>query len=162
MSAHDPIESASTVPTEARVHQGHRAGIVTRLMAAGLDLVVVVCMLVAAYAGWAVVLFAIHPRTFAFPQPASGVIFVAYVIVAISYLAISWSVTGRSYGQHVMGLRVTSSGGRRLHFARALLRAAFCIAFPVGLLWVAVSARSLAVHDLVLHTCVTYDWTSRR
>ena len=61
-----------------------------------------------------------------------------------------------------MGLRVAGSAGRRLHLAHALLRAAFCIAFPVSLLWVAVSARSLAVHDLVLRTSVTYDWTSRR
>lgn len=161
MNGQDPRAPASTIPTEARVHQGHQAGIVSRMIAAGLDLVVVMCVLVAAYAGWSVALFVLHTRTFAFPRPSSALILVAYVVVAVACLAIPWRVNGRSYGQHVMGLRVTTKQGALLTFPRALLRASVCICFPMSLLWVAVSRRSAAVHDLLLRTTVHYDWTWR-
>lgn len=160
MNARDPTHHAPTVPPEARVHQGHVAGIVSRLIAAGVDLLLVICLLVAAYAGWCVVVFILQTRTFTFPQPSFLLILVAYDVVAISYLAIAWWVSGRSYGQHVMGLRVTTQRGGRLRFPRALLRSAVCIFFPIGLFWVAVSRRSAAVHDILLHTSVNYDWTT--
>ena len=85
---------------------------------------------------------------------------VAYPIVAISYLTITGWVNGRSYGQHVMGLRVTTQRGDRLQFPHALMRSGVCVGFPIGLLWVVVSRRNAAVHDLLLHTRVTYDWTA--
>jgi uncharacterized RDD family membrane protein YckC len=160
MNARDPTPHAPTVPPEARVHQGHVAGIVSRLIAAGVDLVLVTCLLVAAYAGWCVVLFIVQTRTFTFPQPSFLLILVAYDVVAISYLAIAWWVSGRSYGQHVMGLRVTTQRGARLRFPHALVRSAVCICFPIGLFWVVFSRRSAAVHDLLLHTSVSYDWTT--
>ena len=48
MNTRHPVDPASTVPAAARVHQRRGAGIVSRLMAAGIDLVVVICLLVAA------------------------------------------------------------------------------------------------------------------
>jgi uncharacterized RDD family membrane protein YckC len=160
MNSRHPIDPASTVPTDARVHPRHGAGIVSRLIAAGLDLVVVICLLVAGYAGWSVGLFFLHTRTFHFPRPSPGLIVVAYSIVAISYLAITCWVNGRSYGQHVMGLLVTTQRGGRLRFPHAVIRSGVCVCFPVGLLWVVVSRRQAAAHDVLLHTRVDYDWTA--
>lgn len=160
MSRRDPIDRASTIPTAARVHQGHGAGIVSRLIAAGLDLVVVIFLLLAAYGSWSITLFVLDTRAFAFPRPSPLLIVIAYMFVAISYLTISWWVSGRSYGQHLLGLRVTTQRGDRLRFPRALLRAGVCVSFPVGLLWVVVSRRNAAAHDLLLHTSVSYDWTA--
>jgi uncharacterized RDD family membrane protein YckC len=161
MNPRDPTHPAApTVPPEARVHQGHVAGIVSRLIAAGVDLVLVTCLLVAAYGGWCVGLFILQTKTFTFPRPSLLLIVIAYEVVAISYLAIAWWVSGRSYGQHVMGLRVTTQRGQRLRFLHALLRSAVCITFPIGLFWVVVSRRSAAVHDVLLHTSVNYDWTT--
>jgi uncharacterized RDD family membrane protein YckC len=159
MNTRHPVGRASTVPAAATSSPRPGAGIVSRLMAAGIDLVVVICLLVAVYAGWCVALFVLHTRTFTFPRPSPLLTVVAYPLIAVSYLAIAGWVNGRSYGQHVMGLRVTTQRGDRLRMLRALLRAAVCVGFPIGLLWVVVSRRNAAVHDLLLRTRVTYDWT---
>jgi uncharacterized RDD family membrane protein YckC len=159
MNTRHPVDRASTVPAAAISSPRRGAGIVSRLMAAGIDLVVVICLLVAVYAGWCVALFVLHTRTFTFPRPSPVLTVVAYPLIAISYLAITGWVNGRSYGQHVLGLRVTTQRGDRLRMLRALLRAAVCVGFPIGLLWVVVSRRNAAVHDLLLRTRVTYDWT---
>jgi uncharacterized RDD family membrane protein YckC len=159
-AAHDPSSAAWTVPPEARVHQGREAGIVSRGVAAGLDFAVVMAVLVGAYFGWAAVRFVLDPRAAALPDPSPGLVGSAFLVVTTVYLAVAWSVTGRSYGQHVMGLRVANSRDRRLGFPHALLRAVLCVGFPVGLLWVVVSRSSRSVQDLLLRTSVTYDWTT--
>ncbi len=130
MNARHPIDRASTMPEDARVHQGHGAGIVSRLIAAGLDLVVVIVLLLAAYGSWSITLFVLDTRAFTFPRPSPLLIVVAYMFVAISYLTMSWWVSGRSYGQHLLGLRVTTQRGDRLRFPHALLRAGVCVSFP--------------------------------
>lgn len=162
MTAEQPPDRDMTIPVEARAHQGREAGIVSRLLAAALDLVVVMGVLVATYGGWCVALFVLHPRTFTFPRPSSELVFVAYVVVAVACLALPWWIDGRSYGQHVMGLRVTTLDGELVRLPRALLRALFCVAFPLGLLWVVVSRRDAALHDVLLRTTVHYDWTTWR
>ena len=78
------------------------------------------------------------------------------------YLALCWVVIGKTIGQQVMGLRVLSASGRRLRPLQALARAGFCVLFAIGLLWVVISRRNLAVWDIFLRTRVTYDWTAAR
>jgi uncharacterized RDD family membrane protein YckC len=158
MSGEHPAEQASTIPVEARAHQGHEAGIVSRLLAAGLDLVVVVGVLVAGYVGWCVAAFVVDARGFDLPRPSPWLVLGSYVVVAVACLALPWCVDGRSYGQHVMGLRVTTREGDLLRLPRALLRAVVCVLFPVSLAWVVVSRRDAAAHDILLRTTVHYDW----
>jgi hypothetical protein len=43
----------------------------------------------------------------------------------------------------------------------ALVRAAFCVIFPIGLLWVLFSGQNRSLQDLVLRTSVIYDWDVR-
>jgi len=135
---------------------------VTRLLAAALDLVLVSGLLLVSYVGWTMVLFVLQQRDFSVPRPSLAFVVGAYLVVAISCLAIPWSVNGRSYGQHVMGLRVTTRDGEPLSFLRALLRAAVCVFFPVSLLWAVVSRRQAGAHDLLLRTVVRYDWRTWR
>jgi len=47
-----------------------------------------------------------------------------------------------------------------MRLPRALMRALLCALFPVGLLWVAVSARNKSLQDIVSGTSVMYDWHS--
>ncbi|WP_244928462.1 RDD family protein [Nocardioides sp. W7] len=162
MSGERSEEHAVVIPAEARTHQGQDAGIISRLIAALLDLATVICGLVAAYLSWSATLFLLDTRTFRFPQPSAALLFGAYFVVATCFLAAPWRVNGRSYGQHVMGLRVTTRHGDLLSLPRALLRAVLCVYFPIGLLWVVVSRRHAAVHDLLLSTVVRYDWTTWR
>ena len=82
-------------------------------------------------------------------------------LLLTGYLAVSWVGSGRTYGNHVMGLRVVNRHGRRLRAFVALLRAVCYVIFPLGLLWVLVSGHNRSLQDLVLRTSVIYDWDVR-
>ncbi|MPZ82596.1 MAG: RDD family protein [Actinophytocola sp.] len=110
------------------------------------------------YLGLAGVVFVVDPVSFRFPAPPRVVVVAVAGAVLVGYLAKSWTATGRTYGDLVLGLRVVDRRGRRLPFGKALLRALFCAVLPIGLLWTAVSAERRSVQDLVLRTAVTYDW----
>jgi uncharacterized RDD family membrane protein YckC len=154
----EPLGPDALVPAEARAHQGHRAGFVSRSLAAGLDLVVVVCLLGLAYVGVCVVLFVIDPHAFDFPAPSTRLQVASYVGGSVAYLTICWSVMGSTPGQNVLGLRVLGVAGDRPRFLVALLRAVLCVVFPIGLLGVLLSPRRRAFHDVVARTTVTYAW----
>lgn len=140
----------------------HRAGFVSRLGADVLDAIVVVVgtalilvvgrMVAAVFAGF----------VFSFPRPSGVERSAALSVVYVLYLTFFWTTTGRTPGKHVAGVRVSTSEGARLSVIRAFGRAVICVVFPVGLLWVLVSRRNLAVHDILLGTAVVYDWNARR
>jgi uncharacterized RDD family membrane protein YckC len=152
----------SPLPPEARPYQGHRAGLVTRLVAATIDALLVGLVLLLGYAGFATVRFLIDPRTFSFPEPGVFFSLAAAMTVLVVYLTVSWWITGRTYGCHVMGLRVVNYTGSNMMLAGAFLRALFCAFFPIGLLWAAVNRENRSVQDIVLRTSVLYDWQPQR
>lgn len=158
----EPLSAEALVPAEARSHQGHRAGFVSRSLAAFLDLVVVAFLLALGYAGWCMARFVLDPQDFSFPAPPTSVQLVCYEVVAVVYLTAGWATVGCSQGQQVLGLRVDDRLGHRLGPVRALGRAVVCMAFPVGLLGVLLSDHRRAFHDVLLGTSVTYAWTSVR
>ena len=149
------------IPKEARPFQGRRAGLVTRGAAAGIDIGVVVIVLLAAYIGVVIVVFLVPPRTLEIPIPPWWLVLVVGYAVMTLYLALWWHRGGRTYGCHVMGLRVVDRWGREPHLATALLRAALNVAFPLLLLWVIVSKQNRSIQDVVLRTSVIYDWDVR-
>jgi uncharacterized RDD family membrane protein YckC len=151
----------SPVPREARPFQGQRAGLVTRVIAAVLDSLVVGVVLLGGYLGLVGLLFLFSPRSFTFPD--LGVVFslAAAFVVAVVYLTVFWTLSGRTYGQLVMGLRVLGYGGRRLRFVKALLRAVFVVVLPIGIVWIPFSRNNKSLQDLFLATRVVYDWEPR-
>jgi uncharacterized RDD family membrane protein YckC len=151
-------ERPSAVPVPARPYQGRRAGVVTRTVAAAVDLFVVVVMIASVYLSVAGVLFVLRPARFHWPQHFEWSLPVLILIVAVPYLTLAWCTTGRSFGDSLLGLRVVNSAGHRLGVAVAVLRALFYVIFPVGLFWVAVSRKNRSVQDLILATSVIYDW----
>jgi uncharacterized RDD family membrane protein YckC len=146
------------IPREARPYQGQPAGLVTRVVAAVIDGGVVVLALLLAYAAFAGMVFLLNPREFDFPTTTLLLSLTTASFAAVAYLSVSWWLNGRSYGAHLMGLHVVDRRGRNLRLGLALGRAVFCVTFPVGLLWVAVSRENRSVQDLVLRTSVVYDW----
>lgn len=154
-------EPPSPVPGPARGYQGRPAGVVTRLTAGLLDLLVSIGIVAAIYGGWAGLLFLVQPRSFRWPDGLGWSIPVIGFVVVTPYLALSWSATGRTYGDALLGLRVVSRHGHRLRLPRALLRAVLCVLFPIGLLWTAVSRANRSVQDVLLRTSVIYDWAPR-
>jgi uncharacterized RDD family membrane protein YckC len=149
------------VPREARPFQGHRAGLVTRAAAGAIDVGIVIIALGALYLGITAFVFLLDPRNFNAPTPSPGFVYAAGCVLFILYLAVSWTGNGRTYGNHVLGLRVVNREGRRLHPLAAIVRAALYVMFPIGLLWVLVSGENRSLQDLVLRTSVIYDWELR-
>src|SRR3954452_3379180 len=151
----------SPIPREARPYQGQRAGLVTRVIAAVLDSLVIGAVLLGGYLGLVGLIFLFNPRSFQFPD--LGVVFslAAAFVVAVVYLTVFWTLSGRTYGQHVMGLRVLGIGGRRIRVTGAFLCAMFVGGGAVWIVWSPVSRNNKSLQDLVLGTRVVYDWEPR-
>jgi uncharacterized RDD family membrane protein YckC len=150
---------ASDRPVADRSRAGPVAGIVTRVAAAVIDLGVVLAMLGVALLVVAGLRFAWSPVSFSWPAPTWAHSLGVGAVLAALYLTVAWATSGRTVGAGVMGLRVLSARGAPLAWSRATLRAVFCVLFPLGLLWAAVSARRRSVQDVVLRTAVVYDWS---
>lgn len=148
------------VPRVARPVQGHRAGIVTRFLAAAVDAGVAVVAVALGYAGAVAAYFVLDPRTFRFPEPGFALLLIAFLGFLACYFALAWATTGRTYGCRLLGLRVVDSRGRRLRAWVAVARALLCVFFPVVLLWVIVSRENRSGADVLLRTSVIYDWAS--
>ncbi len=148
----------SAVPREARAYQGHRAGMVTRTIAGAVDAVVVLLVVTVGLLAVNGLSFVLDPRGFRVVGASQEVLVEVALGTAIVYLAGTWTVMGRSYGSRLMGLRIVDRRGGSPRLMRALLRATFCVFFPLGLLWCGVGRSRKSVQDLVLGTSVVYDW----
>jgi uncharacterized RDD family membrane protein YckC len=148
----------SPVPQEARAFQGQRAGLVTRLSAAVLDVVLVLLLLSAVYVAANAVVFLVRPRSFQLLTAPQPVLVGAALLGAVVYLAGAWWVAGRTWGCDVMGLRIVDRHGRSPRLVLAVVRATLYVVFPVGVLWCAMTASRRSLQDLLLGTSVIYDW----
>jgi uncharacterized RDD family membrane protein YckC len=133
------------------------AGVVTRLLAAAVDAVVVVVLTALLDLAAAGARFLWSPADFQWPRPTPVVTVGVLLLVAVVYLAIGWALTGRTYGSRLMGLRVLSSQHRLLGWTRSILRALISVLWPIGLLWCGISRTRLSLSDVVLRTVVVYD-----
>lgn len=132
------------------------AGIVSRGVAAVVDLGVVLVLIGLGYAGLALTRLALNPSAFTFPSVSALFSTTVTFGVSVLYLAACWAVSGCTVGAVVMGLRVIGRRGVRLPVVIAVIRAAACVVFPIGLAWVAVDKRRRSVQDVVLGTRVVY------
>jgi uncharacterized RDD family membrane protein YckC len=160
--ASGPPHLVDAVPWEARPFQGRRAGIVTRTAANVVDFAVMVGVLACGYAAWCAVRFLINPARFTFPAPTFLVVLLCGGCVLFAYFTVSWATTGRTYGNHLLGLRVVNFRGERMRWAGSVVRAGFCVVLPIGLYWAVISPTNRSLQDSVLRTSVLYDWTTRR
>lgn len=134
------------------------AGIVSRSLAALIDLGVVLLLMVGGYAAILLGLLFVKARDFTVPQVPWLFTVPVFLGLSVAYLFVCWASFGRSVGHATMGLRVV----RRTRDAgpgplRCLGRAAFCAFFPIGILWVIVSPARRSVQDVVLATRVVYE-----
>lgn len=132
------------------------AGIVSRLAAAAIDVILVGVLLSALYVAWVFLRLGFSPWEFRFPAPSVVFSTLGFLGVALLYLACLWGLSGRTVGAALMGVKVVAADGSRLKPLPALLRAVACVIFPVGLVWVAVDADRRSAQDLLLRTRVVY------
>lgn len=137
---------------------GHPAGIISRGLAAAVDLTAVFVLDILLYASLVAVRFIAAPESFTAPDPGPVALAGSSVVIAVGYFTTGWAISGRTYGAALLGLRVVDRSGRAPGWGRAALRAICCLILPVGILWAAVSAERRSVQDLLLRTSVVYDW----
>lgn len=148
----------SVVPAQAQPAQGRPAGLVTRSVAAVVDSMVVAVVLVATWIGWNAARFLLNPRGFAFADTHLLLGFAAAWGLSVVYLTVAWALTGRTYGCHVMGLRVVDRRGRKPRLWASFLRAVLYTTVPIGLLWSARGGAHASLQDVVVRTRVVYAW----
>ncbi|RZL76124.1 MAG: RDD family protein [Rhodococcus sp. (in: high G+C Gram-positive bacteria)] len=137
----------------------HRsAGIVTRGLACGIDLGVVLAVMGGIYVGALFVRLLFSPQEFSFPDANAVLSVTLFITVAVLYLTACWAVSGRTVGAVTMGLRVVSRNGELIGWLRAFVRAVLYVMFGFGLLWAAVDSRRRSLQDILLRTAVVYDW----
>jgi uncharacterized RDD family membrane protein YckC len=147
--------------SRARAMRGVRAGLVSRLIANAIDLAIVALLLFGALFAAGVGMYMLGDGKFRLPHGGPLVTAIGYPAIEIAYLSYMWGSRGKSFGKELLGLRVLQKDGHVLRPVRAFGRAVF-VTFLGGpsLLWVPISRRNAAVHDLALQTEVVHDWSN--
>jgi uncharacterized RDD family membrane protein YckC len=143
----------------AASQQGRRAGIVSRITADAIDLVVIFVIYFCALVVFAGVRYLASRHSFDVPHASPTANLIAILCLQVVYLTAGWSGERRTVGKALLGLRVVTDNGFDVSIGRAFLRAVVCtiIGGPL-LLWAAVSPRNAALYDGPLHTAVVYRW----
>ena len=141
----------------ARALQGRRAGLVSRLLALAVDVVVVVLIgvLLLVVTGGIRSLFTGELEVEVSSDAVRGPL---ATLLVLAYLGYGWGLNGRTAGKVALGLRVVRHDGSDLSLLWGAARAVLYLIFLPGILWVAVSRRNASLQDLLLRTAVVYDW----
>jgi uncharacterized RDD family membrane protein YckC len=131
---------------------------VTRTIAATVDAVLVLLVVIVGLLSVNAISFVLDPRDFQVVGSSQVVLVEVGLGTAILYLTGSWTIVGRTYGCWLMGLRVVDRRGRSPRLVTALLRAVLYVAFALGLVWCGIGRSRKSVQDLLLGTSVVYDW----
>ncbi|MBA3490022.1 MAG: RDD family protein [Longispora sp.] len=148
----------SSVPREARPYQGQHAGLASRFLAGVVDGVFIAGLVLIGYLFYAGFVFLLGPLSFDFPTMSISIFLFFGATLATAYFTFTWSGTRRSYGDHLLGLRVVTDNGEQMRPLRAFIRAIMCVLVPIGLIWALVSQEKRSVQDLIVRTTVIYDW----
>jgi uncharacterized RDD family membrane protein YckC len=153
LSRHREIRSEG-----GRQLQGLRAGFISRAVASGADVVLVLCVYVVGVVLVSIAWDLFVSNSISVAAPPHWLNELLLWILLVVYLTGGWWSTGRTLGKQVLGLRVARSDGRPLGFWRALFRAVLCASFFPALLLALVNRRNRALEDVAFGTVVTYDW----
>jgi uncharacterized RDD family membrane protein YckC len=143
--------------------QGHYAGIVTRLAAFGLD--VLLSMTLYAVGGSVVeyVFSSLGKDLSLSDRP--GVSTAVLAIWLLVYFAYPIAVGGRTPGMALVGLEVVTTNGGDVNAQRAILRTLFLplsiIFVGIGILMILINRQRRGLHDLIAGTAVVYSWNAR-
>jgi uncharacterized RDD family membrane protein YckC len=153
------VSQNSQIPSErGQQLQGLRAGFVSRAVASGTDVVLVLCVYVVGVIVVSIAWDLFFSTSISVAPPPHWLNALLEWILLVAYLTAGWWSTGRTVGKQIMGLRVVGSDGSPLRFWRALFRALLCASFFPVLLLALVNRRNRGLEDIVFGTVVTYDW----
>jgi len=144
---------------------GRYAGPVSRLIAFGLDVGVVLTTFAVGASIFSYVGRLVTGHEFARGGASDPWWTTALVVWFFIYTWLGMAIAGRNVGKAIMGLRVVAKDGSPLVERQSLLRV---LAMPlsfllagVGLIMGIMSSGHRTLHDRLVGTCVVYDWGDR-
>lgn len=156
----DRLADPVAAPRSGRSVTGRYAGIVTRLLANGLDAAIAVASFTVLTAAVVFVLDSVFGVSVT--RGAGAVWLITASVWSFLLVWISLAVTGRTPGGALMGLRVVARDGTALSAVRSAVRV---LAVPVsaslvglGYLPIVIDRERRALHDLLAGSTVVYDW----
>jgi uncharacterized RDD family membrane protein YckC len=138
--------------------QGLRAGFVSRAVASGIDVLLVLSLYVGGYVVGSIAWDLFFSQSVSVSVPPHWLNETVVWVILVAYLTAGWGTAGRSVGKQVMGLRVIRSDGSHLRLPRAFLRAILCATFFPVLLLALLDRRNRGLEDIAFGTAVAYDW----
>ena len=158
--------TGSRAETVARASlQGNYSGVVSRLVAYGLDLVISSFLFTLAVAAVDFVASIVVGHSVHWSRSDSVVVGALYAVWVFLYFAYSWATTGKTPGMAIMGIRVVRADGGHAETWRAVVRT-LVLPISLALWWVSLPLILLqrehrAPHDLIAGTVVVYAWDAR-
>lgn len=151
-------------PNDAVSLQGHYAGAATRLAAFAVDqsLATTLFGIGLGAMSWAVALVTGDDITW---NPSSFFTAAALVVWLFVYYSYPWSMSGKTPGMALVGIRVVDATGAACSVRRAVVRT---VALPlsfltlgIGFLPIIFGRTRQALHDRIAGTAVVYSWDAR-
>jgi uncharacterized RDD family membrane protein YckC len=91
-------------------------------------------------------------------QYLQGIIALSFLLVSVLYYLISWTRSGSTMGQMVVGARVVGTDGAKLRWGKAILRylgyLVSALVFALGFVWVIFDQKRQGWHDKIAKTYV--------
>ena len=146
------------------VMQGQYAGIVTRVGAFGVDVLVAASLFALGGAVVEFVCSSVLGKTVSLSDApvVSGAAMASWLLLYFSYPI---AVSGRTLGMALIGLQVVTKAGGDVQARRALLRTVFIpvslILLGIGILTILFRRDRRGLHDLIAGTAVVYSWNAR-
>ena len=144
--------------------QGNYAGAISRLVAFATDLGAswLVLVIFSAMITFTVRVIAGHTVHVPHYQIIAIVVAVAWGFIYFSY---QWSLSGKTLGMALFGLKVVSAEGAEITSRQAVIRTITLplsiVVFGLGLFGIVLRVDHRAWHDRFAKTCVIYDWDAR-
>jgi uncharacterized RDD family membrane protein YckC len=160
-----PPTTTAAPPTAGR--QGNYAGGVTRIVAFAAD----------AGASWGIFTLSVAAITFAFHLLtgrqvslshgtfAALLVAVSFVVWEFVYFAYQWSLSGKTIGMALLGIRVVATEGEPITAKQAVIRTGTLplsfLLFGLGFIGILFNKDRHALHDRLARTVVVYSWDAR-
>jgi len=144
--------------------QGHYAGIVTRLAAFAIDVLLAATLFTVGGKVVEFLLSSVLGKDVSLSDKpiVSAITLAVWLLV---YFAYPIAIGGRTVGMAIIGLEVVTTDGRHVGAGRAMIRTVLIplslILLGVGILMVLIDRRHRALHDLLAGTAVVYSWDAR-
>ncbi len=152
-------------PPEMTVgRQGHYAGVVSRLVAFGVDIGALWGLYTLGIYAVSLAIQLIGGKSVALSRhQIAGLI--TLVVWSFVYFAYQWALSGKTIGMALLGLQVVQANGDPIRVRQAITRTLvlpLSVAFlGLGLLMALVQKERRALHDLIAGTAVVYAWDAR-